>query len=65
MARLIQPSRECGPVVIVVDAPSVEHDTGVWQRPEQGLVEQLVAQTADEGFGKGIPYRLARRNVVL
>jgi hypothetical protein len=31
------------PVVIVIDAPGIEHDTGVRQRPEQDFVEQFVA----------------------
>ena len=52
------------PIVIVIGTPVVEHDTSVLQRPEQGLVEQLVSQAADEGFGKRILHRLARRDVV-
>lgn len=34
------------------------------ERAEQGLVEQFIAQSADEGFGKGILHRLARRDVM-
>src|SRR5262245_32514079 len=52
------------PVVIVVETPAVEYDTGVRQRPEQGLVEQFTPQATDEGFGKGILHWLARRDVV-
>ena len=32
--------------------------------PRSGLIEQLVPQTADEGLGKGVLHRLARRNVM-
>ena len=45
-------------VMIVVETPAVEYDTGVRQRPEQGLVEQFIPQATDEGFGKGILHRL-------
>jgi hypothetical protein len=36
----------------------------VHERVEQGLIEQLVPQTADEGLGKGVLHWLARRDVV-
>lgn len=51
-------------VVIVVGAPGFEHCTGVRERAEQGLVEQLVPQAADEGLGESVLYWLARRDVV-
>jgi hypothetical protein len=34
------------------------------QRSEQGLIEQLVPQAADEGLGKGILHGLSRRDVM-
>ena len=33
------------------------------QRPEQGLVEQFVTQTVDEGFGEGVLHQFAWRDV--
>jgi hypothetical protein len=47
-----------------IGTPSFQHGSGVRERAEQGLVEQFVAQAPDEGFGKGVLHRLARRDVV-
>jgi hypothetical protein len=52
------------PVVVVIGAPGFQHGAGVHERVEQGLIEQLVPQTADEGLGKGVLHWLARRDVV-
>lgn len=52
------------PLHVVDGAPGFEHGAGMRQRSKQGLVEQLVAQATDEGFGEGILHRLARRGVV-
>lgn len=52
------------PVGVIIDAPSFEQGAGVRERAEQGLVEQFVAQTADERLGEGILDRLARRDVM-
>lgn len=53
------------PVGIVIGTPSVEHGARMLQRPEQGLIELLVAQVADEGLCEGILHQLAGRDVVL
>jgi hypothetical protein len=48
-----------------IDVPlSFEHSAGMRERAEQGLVEQFVAQAADEGFRERVLHRLARRDVV-
>src|SRR5689334_21627289 len=52
------------PLVIVVGAPGFENSARMRKRPEQGLIEQLVTQAADEGFGKGVLHRLAWCDVV-
>src|SRR5215472_12027462 len=52
------------PAGVVVSAPSFEHGTRVWQRAEQGLIEQLVAQSANKGLGKSVLHGLARGDVV-
>ena len=52
------------PVGVVVRAPGFERSACMGQRSEQGLIEQLVPQAADEGLGKGILHGLARRDVV-
>src|SRR5438874_1270370 len=36
----------------------------MWYRPKQRLIEQLVAQAADEGLCEGILHRLSRRDVM-
>src|SRR3954468_15838770 len=51
-------------VIVVVDAPSLEHGAGMWQGPKQRFVEQFVPEPADERFGEGILRWLAWRNVL-
>lgn len=42
------------PLAVVVVAPSIENDARVRQRAEQGLIQQLVAQTLVEAFDEGV-----------
>jgi hypothetical protein len=49
---------------VVVHPPSFKDGAHVRQRAEQRLIEQLVAQAADERFREGILYRFARRDVM-
>jgi len=51
-----------GSVMAVVDAPSLEHGAGMWQRAKQRFVEQFVPQPADEGFDEDILRWLTWRN---
>jgi hypothetical protein len=44
--------------LVVVGTPGIEHRAGLWQRHEQGLVQALVAQPADEALGEGVLLRL-------
>ena len=52
------------PLGLVVEAPAFEDGTGLRQRAEQGLVQQLIAQSAVEAFDKGILHRLTRDDVM-
>ena len=49
---------------VVVGAPCGERDAGMVQRWEQGLVQQLISQSAVEAFDKGILGRLSWRDIV-
>ena len=53
-----------GSVGVVVVAPALERAADVWQRAEQGLVQELVAQPAVEAFDEGVLDRLSRRDVM-
>ena len=46
-------------LLVVVALPCLQHGTGVGQRPEQRLVEQLVAQPAVEALNEAVLLRLA------
>lgn len=45
-------------------APCFEHGACMRERAKQGLVEQLVAPVADEGFHEGVLHRFAGRDAV-
>ena len=49
-----------GPHVVVVEAPTLEHMSGVGEVLEDLLVQQLVPQPADEALDEGVLLRLAR-----
>lgn len=49
--------------LVVVPPPVLQHDAGVRQRSEEGLVQQLVAQTAVEALVVTVLLRLARREL--
>ena len=53
-----------GPHMVVVAPPVFQRQTGLHQRREQGLVQELVAQAAVEAFDEGVLHGLARCNVV-
>ena len=53
-----------GPFVVVIGTPGFKHGAGMREGAEQGLVEQFVAQAADERFSEGVLHRFARRDVV-
>lgn len=50
---------------IVVETPGSEHAACLGEGREQGLVQQLVTEPADEALGEGILGRLSRGNVAL
>ena len=49
---------------VVIGAPSFEQSAGVRKRAEQSLIEEFVAQAANEGLGERVLHRLARRDVM-
>ena len=49
---------------VVVEPPFGQHRSGMGERAEQCLIQQLVAQTAIEALDKGVLLRFARRDVV-
>jgi hypothetical protein len=48
----------------VIAFPGGQHRTGLWQRGEQRLVEEFIAQTAVEAFDESVLGQLSRRDVV-
>jgi len=52
------------PFVIVIVPPGFQHSTGVRPRPEQRLVQQLIAQPAVEVFDEAVLLRFAGCDVV-
>ena len=52
------------PDVVIVVPPGHEHEAGMRQRREQGLVEAFVAQAAVEAFDEAVLHRLARRDIM-
>ena len=52
------------PLLVVIAPPGLQYGTGVRQRAEQRLVQQLVAQPAVEAFDEAVLLRLARRDVM-
>jgi len=53
-----------GSILVVVHLPVFDQITSLTVAGEQLFVEALVPQTADEGLGKSVLHRLARRDVV-
>lgn len=53
-----------GPVFVEVLPPVGQQVTGMAERPECGLVLQLVTQPAVELLDESVLHRLARRDVV-
>jgi hypothetical protein len=49
---------------VVVEPPFGQDHSGMGERAEQRLVQQLVAQTAIETLDKGVLLRFARRDLV-
>jgi hypothetical protein len=52
------------PIVVVIVPPGFQHGTGMQQRAEQRLVEQLIAQPVVEALDEPVLLRLSRRDVV-
>ena len=52
------------PLFVVITPPSLQYGTGVRQRFEQRLIQQLVAQPAVEALDETVLLRLAGRDVV-
>src|SRR5216684_543901 len=52
------------PLLVVITPPGLQYGTGVRQRFEQRLVQQLVAQPAVEAFDEAVLLRFAGRDVV-
>src|SRR5215204_541800 len=52
------------PLLVVITPPSLQYGTGVRQRFEQRLIQQLVAQPAVEALDETVLLRLAGRDVV-
>jgi transposase IS66-like protein len=52
------------PLLVVITPPGLQYGTGVRQRFEQRLVQQLVAQPAVEAFDEGVLH-LPRERVVI
>src|SRR5690242_1986774 len=50
--------------LVVVTLPGSQHGTCLPQRGEQGLVQTLVAQSANEALGERVLLRLAWRDIV-
>ena len=48
---------------VVIVPPSSQHEPGMSQRGEQGLVEAFVAQATIEALDEAVLHRLARRDV--
>lgn len=49
---------------VVVGGPSRDHDAGMRQVAEHGLIEQLIAHPPVEAFDETVLHGLARRDVV-
>src|ERR1700686_555613 len=52
------------PLLVVITPPGLQYGTGVRQRFEQRLVQQLIAQAAVEALDEAVLLRLAKRDVV-
>ena len=52
------------PGFVVGAPPGVQHEPGVWQRSEQRLVQQFVAQATVEALAEAVLLWLARRDAV-